>query len=275
MSVARATHLLPLQETEIPVVKRGLILGGGLAGMKAALALAKLNYEVILVEKEQELGGHLRHLHFTREGIDVQSFLKRMSGAVESHEKIRVIKGYELKRFSGFVGSFKSTLVKTIPQKADVPIELEHGIVIIATGGKVLKPDQYRYGESQRIITQQEFEGMIATGHLPENIRQVAMIQCVGAREEIRPYCSRICCGTAIKNALKLKEISDKNEVTIFFRDMRTYGFGEDDYIEAREKGILFVHYEPEKKPKVEITKENLSITFHDIILGIDSKMSS
>lgn len=273
MSVARAAHLLPLKEIEISMIKKGLVLGGGLAGMKASLALAKLGFEVFLVEKEEELGGNLRHLHFTREGVDVQSFLKRLLRDVEKQKKIKVIKGYELKSFSGFVGNFKSTLARTIPGEAEESIDLEHGIVIVATGGKILRPAQYRYGESKKIVTQQEFEEMIATGLLPRDVQRVAMIQCVGARDEERPYCSRICCGSAIKNALKMKELNEDTEVVIFYRDMRTYGFREDDYLRALGKGVSFVRYEPANKPQVEMNGEDISLTYQDLILAMGRKM--
>ena len=123
MSVARAAHLLPLKEIEIPVIKKGLVLGGGLAGMKAALALARQGFEVFLVEKERELGGNLKNLHYTLEGIEIQPFLERLRRDVEGQKNIKVFKGYELKSLSGFVGNFKSTLERVIPGEAEKSIE--------------------------------------------------------------------------------------------------------------------------------------------------------
>jgi heterodisulfide reductase subunit A len=274
MSVARAAHLLPLKEIEIPVIKKGLVLGGGLAGMNTALALAKQGFEVFLVEKERELGGNLKNLYTTLEGIEVQTFLERLRRDVEGQRNIKVLKGYELKSVSGFVGNFKSTLERVIPGKTGDPIDLECGIIIVATGGKILQPTEYCYGESKKIITQQEFEGMIASDTSIKGLKRVAMIQCVGARNEERPYCSRICCGTAIKNALELKGLNENAEVLIFYRDMRTYGFYEDYYTRAREKGILFIQYDPEREPKIEIRGEGLSLNYYDPALNMQGEIS-
>jgi heterodisulfide reductase subunit A len=274
MAVASARNLDPLEEVEMPVNHKGLVLGGGVAGMRAALSLAKQGFEVYLVEKESELGGNLRILHYTLEGMEVQPFLKRLKNEVEDQKNIKVFKGYELKSLSGFVGNFRSTLERTFSEgEGDPPIELEHGIIIVATGGKVLKPAEYHYGESKRIVTQQEFENMIVSEPLVKDLRQVVMVQCAGARNEERPYCSRICCGEAIKNALKLKELNENIEIFIFYRDIMTYGFKEDYYTLAREKGISFIRYEPERKPKVHI-KENFSLTFYDPVLEMEGKIN-
>jgi heterodisulfide reductase subunit A len=273
MSVARARNLSPLKELELPVNKNGLVLGGGLAGMKAALSLARQGFEVYLVEKENELGGNLIDVHYTLEGMEVQPFLNRLRSEVESEKNIRVFQGYELKSFAGHVGNFRSTLVS-----ADSPdttsVDLEHGIIIVATGGELLKPAEYRYGESKKIVTQQELEGMIAAHALPADLKQVAIIQCVGARNEERPYCSRICCGEALKNALKLKELNEKLDISIFYRDMRAYGFREDYYLKAREKGILFIQYEPDRKPEVTVNGDDLSLTYYDSIVAMTGEIN-
>lgn len=273
MSVARARNLTPLKEVELPVNKKGLVLGGGLSGMQTALSLARQGFEVYLVEKEEELGGNLRSLYYTLEGMEVQPFLKKLVAEVESQENLTVYRGYEMKSFYGYVGNFKSTLTKTGSEDA-AAIELEHGITIIATGGKLYQPTEYGYGESKKVVTQQELEEMIATDKLPDNLKQVTMIQCVGARNEERPYCSRICCGEALKNALKLKELDENMDVTVFYRDMRAYGFREDYYLEAREKGVLFIQYEPERKPEVTLKGDDLSLTFYDSTLNMEGEVA-
>jgi heterodisulfide reductase subunit A len=270
MAVARARHLSPIEELSLPVNKRGLVLGGGSAGMKTALSLARQGFEVYLIEKESQLGGQLTRLHYTLEGMEVQPFLRKLIAEVEKEQRIKVFLGYELKSFAGYVGNFKSTIAKVGEDAA--PVELEHGIVIIATGGKLLTPSEYKYGQSKKIVSQQELESMIASKTLPEDLKEVAMIQCVGARSEERPYCSRICCGEAIKNALKLKELDENVDVTVFYRDMRSYGFREDSYLQAREKGVLFIQYEPEKKPEVELKGEDLSLTFYDSTLAMQGE---
>ena len=273
MSVARARNLSPLKELELPVNKKGLVLGGGLAGMKTALSLARQGFEVYLVEKEKELGGNLINIHYTLEGMEVQPFLSKLRSEVESEKNVKVFKGYELKSFAGFVGNFRSTLV-SVDSQDSTPIDLEHGIIIVATGGKLLKPTEYQYGESKKIVTQQELEDMIASNTLPEDIRQVAIIQCVGARNEERPYCSRICCGEALKNALKLKELNENIDISIFYRDMRAYGFREDYYLKAREQGVLFIQYEPDRKPEVDIKGEDLSLTYYDSTLAMEGEIN-
>jgi heterodisulfide reductase subunit A len=272
MAVARARHLSPIEELSLPVNKRGLVLGGGSAGMKTALSLARQGFEVYLVEKESQLGGQLTRLHHTLEGMEVQPFLRKLIAEVEKEQRIKVFMGYELKSFAGYVGNFRSTIAKAGEDAA--PVELEHGIVIIATGGKLLTPAEYKYGQSKKIVSQQELESMIASKTLPKDLKDVAMIQCVGARSEERPYCSRICCGEAIKNALKLKELDENVDVTVFYRDMRPYGFREDYYLQAREKGVLFIQYEPEKKPEVELKGEDLSLTFYDSTLAMEGEIN-
>ena len=279
MSVAKARNLGPLEEIELPVNHNGLVLGGGIAGMKAALSLAMQGFKVYLVEKEEALGGNLKHLHYTMEGSRIQAYLKNVINEVESQKNIKIFRGYELEHFSGFVGNFKSTLAKISPggegeMSDSASIDLDHGIIIVATGGKLLKPIEYRYGESKKIVTQQQCEEMIISDAAANNLRQVVMIQCVGARDEARPYCSRICCGEAIKNALKLKQLNEDVEILIFHREIRTYGFREDYYALAREKGISFIPYEPGREPEVEIKGEDVCLSFYDSVLEMEGKIT-
>jgi len=265
MAVARAAELSPLKEIELPVNRKGLVLGGGLAGMKAALSLAGQGFDVYLVEKEKELGGNLRDVHYTLEGMEVQPFLERLRSDVEGQRRIKVFKEYKLKSFSGSFGNFSSAITKD----SSTVKELEHGIVIVATGGEVQKPAEYGYGESEKIVTQQEFEKRIVFDPSVKSLKRVAMIQCVGSRNEDRPYCSRICCGQAIKNALKLKELNKDVQILVFYRDIRTYGLAEEYYDLARKQGILFIRYEPENKPKINIKGERLSLAFREPVLDM------
>ena len=279
MAVARAATLTSLKEIELPVNKKGLVLGGGLAGMKAALGLARQGFDVYLVEKERKLGGNLKNIHYTLNGKEVHPFLEKLKREVEDQENIKTFKGYELKSFSGSVGDFRSIITR-VPQGEECGSghthtrDLEHGIIIVATGGKVHSPDEYHYEKSKRIVTQQELEDLIFSDPLIRDLKRIVMIQCVGSRNDDRPYCSRICCGQAIKNALRLKELNERIEIFIFYRDIRTYGFMEDYYARALEKGILFIRYVPERRPEIKIDGEKLSLSFHELILDMKAEIN-
>ena len=266
MAVANARWIQSLDQLLIPVVPRGLVIGGGVAGLNASLRLAEQGYEVYLVEKEAELGGNLRKLHYTLEGEDVQAYLGDLIHRVTSQPSIHVMTGGQVVDFSGSRGSF-STGVKVGPSMEYRKIE--HGITILATGAEEWKPSEYHYGEDPRILTQLDLEARIASR--PDDVarvNRVVMIQCVGSRNEARPYCSRTCCATAIKNGLKIKELNPDAQIYVLYRDMRTYGLLESYYAKARKKGILFVKYEPEKGPEVRKEGQRLSVSFQDRILN-------
>jgi heterodisulfide reductase subunit A len=268
MSVARTALLEPLQEFELPVDKKGLVVGGGLAGMTSALSLAQQGFDVYLVEKDTALGGMARRLHYTLEGLDVQAHLRDVVTKVYRNPKIHVFTAATITEASGYVGNF-ITKVKS----GGMVREIHHGITIIATGAEEYKPTEYLYGEDDRIFTLLELEEHIAKGEERViNAGSLVMIQCVGCRQEDRNYCSRVCCSQAIKNALKLKEIKPEMDITVLYRDMRTYGFKEDYYREAAEKDVKFIRYEPGDKPVIEAVeaegKPVLRITATDPILG-------
>jgi heterodisulfide reductase subunit A len=268
MSVARTVHLEPLQEFDLPVNKTGLVVGGGLAGMTSALALANQGFEVHLVEKDTELGGMARRIHFTLEGLDVQAYLDDLIRKVYQHPLIHVSHDATITDVSGYVGNFTTTVKSEGKVK-----EIHHGAAILATGADEYKPTEYFYGQDDRVLTQLELEDQIARGEKSViDSRSLVMIQCVGCRQEDRNYCARVCCSQAIKNALKLKEINPEMDITILFRDMRTYGFAEDYYREAAEKDVKFIRWEPDDKPQVESAtaegKPVLRISVPDPILG-------
>jgi heterodisulfide reductase subunit A len=275
MAVARAAHLEPLQEFELPVNKAALVVGGGLAGMTSALSMAEQGFEVSLVEKDADLGGMARRINYTLEGMDVQQYLKSLVRKVYQHPLIRVSHNATITDVSGYIGNF----VTTVSSEGQVR-EIPHGIAILATGAQEYKPTEYLYGQDDRVITQLELEGEIVNGNdKVTNAQSLVMIQCVGCRQEDKNYCSRICCGQAVKNALKLKEINPEIDIHILFRDMRTYGFKEDYYREAAEKDIKFIRFEPENKPEVTTGKEDgrdvLKITVPDPVLGQKLELSA
>ena len=246
--VAKARLLKPLEKPLISVTPVGLVIGGGISGMTAALELAKQGFEVHLVEKDKELGGQLRTLHYMLEGEDPQEKLGELINEVTSNDKIHVYTNAEVAEISGFVGNFKAKIKQGSKEK-----EVAHGIVIVATGAVEYQPTEYLYNKDPRVLTQHELEEEIAEGHF--KAKNVVMIQCVGARTEERPNCARICCGQAVKNSLKIKEISPETEVYVLYKDIRTYGFKEDYYRDAAKKGVLFINYGDERKPQV--TNEN------------------
>ena len=271
MAVAKARRLVPLERPMLPVTRRGLVLGGGLSGMTAALTLAEQGFEVYLVEKDKELGGFLRKIHYTLDNDDPQMYLKDLVEKVEGNELIRVFLDAEVEDTSGYVGNFKSTVVSNSGDGAKK--ELEHGAIIVATGGEEYHPNEYLYGEDDRVVTQLELEEQLATGDNNNGFGNVVMIQCVGSRDEERPYCSRVCCGEAIKNALKIKELDPEANVFILYRDVRTYGLMEEHYGRAREAGVFFIRYEEEDKPKVSKYRsdggeEKLEVSVFEPVIG-------
>jgi heterodisulfide reductase subunit A len=268
MAVARACHLEALQEFDLPVDKRALVVGGGIAGMNCALSIANQGHEVYLVEKNPELGGIARKLHYTLEGLDVQAYLRDLIRKVYQHPLLHVYTVATITEASGYVGNFV-TRVKSARGLA----EINHGATIIAIGADVYKPTEYLYGEDDRVMTSLELEEQVARKEeRVVNAESLVMIQCVGCRNEDRNYCSRICCSQSVKNALKLKEINPDMDIYILFRDMRTYGFKEDYYREAAGKDIRFIRYEPQDKPEVEAVREGgksvLRVAVTDYVLG-------
>jgi heterodisulfide reductase subunit A-like polyferredoxin len=261
MAVAKAAWLEPLHKTEIEVEKSALVIGGGAAGMSAALTLAEQGFPVHLVEREDHLGGNLLHLHFALEvptrlagplglgdetgrqrWLDTQAFAKELVNQVVEEPSITVHRNTEYLETDGFVGNFLSRL-----QGPDGEFEIRHGVTLVATGGKEYRGPDYGYGRDSRIVTQQEFEQILAQGENPPN--SVVMVQCIGPAER---YCSRICCTTALKNALTLKRQNPGAEITVLYRDIRTYGFRERIYEEARRAGVMFVRYDLDHKPQVQ-----------------------
>jgi len=259
-AVAKARLLMPLPKPVISVTPVGLVIGGGLSGMIAALELAKQGFEVHLVEKENELGGHLRHIHYLLGSEDPQERLRAIVREVTENEKIHLYTGSEISNVEGYVGNFKTTLNCNGEKK-----EIDHGIVIVATGAIEYKPTEYLYGTDKRVLTQHELEEKLAGGNF--NAKTVMMIQCVGSRNGEHPYCSRICCSQAVKNALEVKELSPETEVYVLYKDMRTYGFLEDYYREAASKGVLFIRYDDQHEPKVTKEKGKLKVAMWEPII--------
>jgi len=283
MMVARVQRNEPLYRLVFDINPRALVIGGGLAGMTAALTIADQGYDVYLIEREAELGGHARHIYYTinRRQSTVNSMLQEMIERVHAHPRIHLYTRAQVTEVSGYVGRFKSRVQFVVgdsspDERAQAhttnEVEIEHGVIVVATGAQAATPREYLYGTDARVVTQQEFEEMLAGGSKQQagsdnlqsaicNLQSVVMIQCVGSRDEAHPYCSRICCQQALKNSLKLKELNPHAQVVVLYRDIRAYGFKEDDYRAARERGVLFLHYEPDDKPNVAIVNGKLRVT--------------
>jgi heterodisulfide reductase subunit A len=270
MSAARALHLEPLGEIDLPVNKTALVVGGGIAGMTCALSVANQGHEVHLVERERDLGGTARGIHHTLEGLDVQAYLRHLVRKVYQNPLIHVYADATITRATGYVGNFETRI------KSERGItEIKHGATVIAVGTDVYEPTEYLYGEDDRVMTHLELEEQINKGNEKViNAESLVMIQCVGCRNEDRDYCSRICCSESIKNALRLKELNPKMDIYILFRDMRTYGFSEDYYREAADRDVKFIRYEPQEQPEVEAGESEegrpvLKVTATDYVLGM------
>jgi heterodisulfide reductase subunit A len=262
----------PAPAAAIRIAPRALVVGGGIAGMTAALTIADHGYPVDLVEAADRLGGNLNWLNRTLEGHDVKALLKEHLKRVESHPRIQVHLGSRIIHAAGEVGSF-STVVEG---PAGEVRSLAHGTVILAAGGAEASTRSYAYGTSPAILTQSELEQRMADGSLDAGgLDTVVMIQCVDSRREPRNYCSRVCCATALKHALALKEKSSRTDVFVLHRDIMAYGFSEAVFTRARQAGVMFIAYPPERPPRVEPVGPGVVVTVKDPILGRDLNIAA
>jgi heterodisulfide reductase subunit A len=264
MAVAKVSLLEPLNEVRLDVKPSAMVIGGGIAGMNAALSLAAQGYETHLVEKEDQLGGTARSIRITSQGEDVGDYLKELIQRVEAQPLINLHMGSSVKNVDGFVGNFETTLAANGKEE-----KVEHGVAIIAIGAQEHKPDEYAYGKNPRVLTHLELDEAITSGDVdPKSTQGVVFIQCVGSREPERMYCSKVCCTHSVETAIHFKEQNPDCRVFILYRDMRTYGEREILYKEARSKGVLFVRFDPENKPVVEEYGDSLKVKVLDQVLG-------
>jgi len=279
MAVNRVVSNRPLHGQPLPVTHSALVLGGGITGMSAALSVAEQGYDAYLVEREAELGGNARHLYSTLRNQDVQETLAGMVAQVQAHSRIHVYRQATLKAVDGFVGNYRSTVAVASNGHGPEEVTLEHGVIIVATGAEERQTTAYLRGQDARVITQQELEVALAQGAVAFEGKRgsVVMIQCVESRTPEHPYCSRVCCSEALKNAITLKTRYPECDVTILYRDMRSYGLRERYYQQAREMGVLFVRYDLEPdaqgrggKPVVERVGERLVVRAYDPIIAGD-----
>lgn len=264
MSVERAKTLEPLKEIEFEIEKSALIVGAGAAGMTAALSVADQGFNVVIVEKNDEPGGNLRRVKSLIDGRETGEFLHGLSRKIVEHPRITLLTGARIIESTGHVGEFVTRV-----DVGEDEITVEHGVIIFATGAVEYTPTEYLYGANNNVLTQSELEGLMEEH--PESLKaheSLVMIQCVGSREEPHNYCSRICCQEAVKNALHLKRINPELRIYILYRDIRTYGFSELFYLEARQLGVTFIRYDLENKPVVDEPSGRLRVTIEDAASG-------
>jgi heterodisulfide reductase subunit A len=262
MAVYKAALSEPLEPVLLPVVKKALIIGGGIAGMTAALSLSEQGFPVYLVERAAQLGGLARDIFETLEGSDVQRFLNDLIERVNADPTITVLCDAEVGAVGGTVGNFEIAVTHDGAED-----HVTAGTIIVATGAQETVTREYGRGTSDRVLTQMELEKRLQQPESLGDPRTVVMIQCVGSREPDNPNCSRICCGEAIKNALKLKDLRPNINVFVLYRDLRTYGFNEQYYTLARQKGIIFIRYDVDRKPEVSIEDGRIRVSTLDYIL--------
>jgi heterodisulfide reductase subunit A len=263
MAVAKSSLLSPLQQTELPITHCALVVGGGVAGMTAALALARQRYAVHIVERSDRLGGNARRLHRTYRGEDVSAYVDELIEAVKSDDRIRIHLDTTIANVSGFIGNFKTDLARHSASET-----IEHGVAILATGAKEHQTDQYLYGQHPAVVTQLELDRLFKQNdHRLNAAENIVFIQCVDSREPDRPYCSKVCCTHSVKSALQFKDQNPDVNVYVLYRDIRTYGKREDIYREARARGVLFFRYDPDYKPKVKANENRVEVIFNDPIL--------
>jgi len=283
MAVARAATLQPLHMMTVDVRQSALVVGGGPAGMHAALTIADLGFPVHLVEEDPQLGGRLRNIHFAIDldaeapPPDPQITLQHLITTVQTHPGITLHLDSTIAESKGFIGNFQTTLCSSDGQKHTI----EHGVTLLAPGGVEYRSEVYGYGHSPAVRTQQEFETLLAeqaglrrpTGDDAfslDNIQQVTMIQCIGPAEKV---CARTCCIDALKNALQMKKQNPEAQVTILYQDIRTYGLYEQLYQQALAQGVIFVRYTLKEKPQVSLIDQKPIIDIIDPVLQVPLRL--
>jgi heterodisulfide reductase subunit A-like polyferredoxin len=264
MSVARAATLEQLYEIPQPICQEALIVGGGVAGMTAALGLAEQGFKAYLIEREDRLGGHALELHSTWKDERMQPYVEEMVKRVTEHSLVDVHLQTQIKEVHGIIGNFRSRLVNAQGKET----EISHGAAIMANGAESFRPQEYLYGEDRNILLSLELDQEIMqNAERLKEIKTAVFIQCVGSREPDRPYCSKVCCTHSIHSALTLKKLNPGMDIYVLYRDIRTYGEREDLYREARSKGVRFVRYETDDKPTVEKEDGRFRVTVTDQVI--------
>ncbi|AFM26895.1 FAD-dependent oxidoreductase [Desulfomonile tiedjei] len=264
MAIARTGRLEQVQDQKLPMVQSALVIGGGVAGMTSALNIADQGYPVYLLESTDKLGGNALKLDHTLKGEDIRPYVAKLVDRVTADNRIKTYFGAKIEDVHGFIGAFKTK----VSVNGGDPLEIEHGVAVIAIGASEWKPDLYGYGTDPRIRTHLDMSmAMQAKDPAVLNAGTTVFIQCVGSRSEERPWCSKVCCNHTIKDAIALKEANPAAKVYVLYRDIRTFGLNEPYYEKARRLGVVFFRYEPDSPPIV-TPGDKIAVTFKDLVLG-------
>ena len=256
----------PLEPTAVETVPRVLVIGGGVAGMRAAVGLADLGLEVVLVERAPRLGGWVARLGTTYpHGADGGALVLRLDREIRRREAITVLTGAELVAKSGTYGDYQVT----IRTEAE-PITFSVGQIIVTTGFDSYEPaaGEFGYGISG-VLTLPEFTSLLKESdgpitHEGHPVRTIAYIYCVGSRDEEHPYCSRFCCSAAVHSALLAADRGEEIRQYHLYRDLRTYGKNEAMLTESRRRGSLYLKFADDQPPSVSRDGDGLRVTVRD-----------
>ncbi len=280
-AVEKISRQNPLSAIRVSAEKAIAVVGGGIAGMNAALSLAKLDYKVYLIEKENRLGGRLNDLgNIYPGGARASDIVSGLEKEIRNLKNIEILENSELKEVSGYVGNFEIEIGNSIDKSSK---KFKAGSIIITSGHKNYIPydGEYGYLLNEKIITLPKFIEMLKSderGEAFKEIKNIAFIHCVGSRHiqgvdklpegrKLNEYCSRICCTSTIYSINQLLDKYPQIQVYDFYRDIRTYGLQHESYYEdLSKKGVVFFRYADTERPIVKVSDGKISISAKDVL---------
>ena len=282
-AVARAARLAPLHKVPVPMRHEALVIGGGVAGLTAALNLADQGFPVALIERASALGGRLRTplLSWDADGTSAADVLGPLISRARSHPLLTVLTGHRVTGSHGRIGDFETTLAGPEGERT-----IKHGVTIVATGLQEWRPVPYGVGEDPRVITLSAFEQRLSGGAWTDAQgtavtqaagapRAVAMLLCAGPWDRMPFYCSRTCCAQSLAAALAFKRAHPEASVAVLVREVRTYAFAEEIYTQARQAGVQIYRYVADAPPAIARTPESITLTVRDASLGEDLTLTA
>jgi heterodisulfide reductase subunit A len=274
MGVAKAALLEEGQEIKLPVKTDCLIIGGGMAGMNAALSVADQGFNAYIVEKQPLLGGLLNEICFVSHDnhkSPASRILQAKNDQVQSHPNINVYTATQIESVQGYIGNYK---VKLKSNGSGTTQDLDISTIIVATGMKEIEPqDQFEFGRDPRVITQLQLDALLKNKNL-DDVKNVVMISCVNSKNETRGCCN-IGCHIAVKNAIAIKHLCKNADVTILYRDMSLIKEEGSAQQTAKRLGVKFLRFPDDRYPEVKSEDGGLRVTVHDLLLGKDFVIDS